>query len=65
MVYKILGIGVVLTVLYYAAIFVVADTAIDVVKKESKGCGGIAKCSGEAIGGFINNFKEGLNKADN
>lgn len=62
--YKILGIGVLFVLLYYAAIFVIADTAIDVVKKESKNCGGVAKCSGEAIGGFINNFKEGMNKAD-
>lgn len=62
--YKVLGFGILISFLYYAVIFIVADKAVDVVTKESKNCGGVAKCSGAAIGGFINNFKSGLESAD-
>lgn len=57
---KILLIGTLLAIVYYGTISLIAITAVDAVKKEAEGCGGIAKCSGKAIGGFIKDFKEGL-----
>lgn len=49
-------------VLYYGAIYLLVDKTIDAVQAESTKCGGIAKCSGKALGGFLKDFQEGMNE---
>lgn len=63
--YKVLGLGVLITFLYYVAAFVIADKAIETVTEESKSCGGVAKCSGKIFGSIVNDFKEGMKNTDN